>query len=880
MTEETQNSEEVETTSKSELPNQELSLGEDVSVEDLGIDLDSLSLNSSTILGKAKPKPTLTDNENKRVGRPREPDVGIFAWCEQFQYTPGVEFLKLHRMFPKTWEGLGIGGFIEEVYEPIDEHWLVDRWGGGSYQLDAYQRDTTGRSRKTKTKCIEISGLPKAYMGSDGRPHSIVSQLPNSSNSRRSADVLRRRTGLGRMRRGDDSDLYDDSESMPKPRMSNIDNPLVDASQLYTAIQNNKKSENEALGVIREAQKDVHSQMQETSKQQSEMYKTLLGQQKEEMLRLREESRNSADASSAPFKEMLRFLSQRGGSEASSEALEALRQTHNTSIETLSKEHNTHLSELRRSYETRQAQIVDELQRVRTQYSSEIEQIRSNYLEREKSAKDDAFRMYQSQLETLRNQSSEIRERHRDELTTLQRDKSEMLTQLRQDIAELRATNLAQDSANRVALLEKENSLRREYLEREQLLQTKIVSLENLSRTEKLEERQRIKEEFEAQYTSKSENLTVSFDTRLKALQESSELKIEVAKKEAQAAADLRVTRLESEIRALKKEFEVKETLSLEKSKLAHESAQKERETQRLILENTSKSKEAVHDMKVLELKNALDAAKREQEHLAQHAEPMSQDPFEQLERLSQIKERLKSHGFVTEGKDGEDKDSEPEQPKDFLGKILHYGPQMVAPILQRIDAATAVAQQAVSQQQNQEGMKSRQELLEKQQRLEMERAAAIQREQNLREHREMLQQRRLEREEVFAQERHRVSMARSMEEVRHPPPPHQPTEELVENAEDPPKTEEVSEMKDNGNSTLDQVGEYLDKAFSEGKTIPQITSEISMAQSLGYFSKDDLQQLLGKDFETLMAEMKKFPNLRSPKSRMKIRQLINELKQ
>jgi len=895
MIEDVQHSEEVkpEEASNSEdgaLENLQ-GLGEDVSVEDLGIDLEALSLNSPKILGRANPKPNLTVGGDKRgVGRPPSPDEGVFAWCEQFNYTPGVEFLKLHRMFPKTWEGLGIGGFIEEVYEPIDEHWLVERWGGGSYQLDAYQRDNTGRSRKTKVKCVEISGLPKAYMGTDGRPHPLSHQRTNSSNSRRSSDVLRRRIGLGKMRSRDgdspDFSAYDDEdvESVPRSRTSNIDKPLVDASQLYKAMQDNKRSENEALGVIREAQKDVHSQMQETSKQQNAMYQTLLDQQKDEMSRLREEGRTQAEASSAPFKEMLKFLSLKGESDTSSEVLEALRQTHNTSIQVLTKEHTNHLSELQRSYEVRQSQITDELQRVRSQYASDIEQVRGSYLDKEKSTKDDAFRMYQSQLESLRNQNSETRERHRDELSNLQRDKVETITQLRQDVSELRAASLTQDSTNRLTLIEKENSLRKEGFDREQLLQKKILSLETLGRTILLEERQRLKEEYESQFTSKFENLKVSYETRFQVLSESSELKIETAKKEAKSISDLAISRLESDIRSMKTEYDSKENLSFERSKLAQEVAQKERETQRLILENTSKSKDALNNMKILELKTALDTAKKEQEAQDQRADPISNDPFEQLDRLTQIKERLKSHGFISEkGSSEEDMPEVEEKPKDFLGKLLHYGPQVVAPILQRIDAATAVAQQAVSQQQGQEATQSRQDLFEKQQRLEMERAAAIQREQALREHREMLQQRRIEREDLIAQEQ----AAQRATQTIHPSTQPTYTEEPPQNSDLPEdirgssesNTEKGNVMATEEGSDYTAVGEYLSKALSEGKGVQQVVNEINTAKMLGYFSTDDLHRLLSEDFEILMGNLSTFPSLRSPKSRIKIRQIINGLK-
>ena len=118
-----------------------------------------------------------------------------------------------------------------------------------------------------------------------------------------------------------------------------IDKPLTDASTLYKAMQDTKKSENEALGVLREAQKDVHTQMQATAQQQADMYKTLLEQQKEEMRRVREESARAAESSSAPFKEMLKFMSVQGNDSSTRSNLDALRQAHDTAIQSLTREH-------------------------------------------------------------------------------------------------------------------------------------------------------------------------------------------------------------------------------------------------------------------------------------------------------------------------------------------------------------------------------------------------------------------------------------------------------------------------------------------------------------------------------------------------------------
>lgn len=904
---------------------------DEISPDELGIDLESLTINSPNILGKSKPKPTLTTSQDKRpVGRPPKEDEGLFAWCEQFNYTPGVEYMKLMRLYPKTWEGLSIGGFIEEVYEPIDEHWLADRWGGGSYQLEAYQRDTTGRSRKTQVKHVEISGIPRAYMGSDGRPHLLPSQqMSRPNSSRRSSDVLRRRMGLGRFRRDDDEDTggFDDggsTESIPRPRpTANVDKPLTDASTVYKMLQETKKSDNDALGVLREAQRDVHTQMQATSQQQTDMYKTLLDQQKEEMRRMREESGRAAENSSAPFKEMLKFVTTQGSGSASRENMDALRQAHDTAIQSLTREHASHVDNLRRTFEGRQTDLTDELNRIRTSYSQDIERIRGDYLEKEKSSKDDAFRQYQTQIQLVQTQNSDLRERHRDELAATTRDKNETINTLRQDLSEMRQALMTKEHESRMSIIERETVIRNEYAERERNLQERLNSLESQGRTSILDERQRAREEFEDRYNTKFEAMKASFESRLENMTKNTELTVSSAQREAKAAVEIgkkeisaqyesQVTRLESQLESLKSDYQAREQLSIERARMEHASAQKERENQRIILESTAQSREALAEMtrkqlesKVKELAKDLERSRQDQESLAQQAIPESSDPFDQLEKLNAIKERLKSHGFIdSAGKDDDPEEKEPEEekPKDLFGKILHYGPQFIGPILQRVDAATAVAQQAVSQQQQQQDvLKSREEVIQQQRMLEMEQQAAMSREVALRERREMLVQRRREREEALAAEAaQRQQMAEDMQQSRHQPPPDVevvdidspplaeyqiPAGEAYADMPEPAVQMEESIMADSHKGSAPSEGyvklaDYLSGALNDGKNAKSIVGELKMALMMNMFSRDVLNDVLSVDFDTLVETVGGVhPRLKSPKARLILKDVIKGMK-
>jgi len=886
-------------------------LGEEVSLDELDIDLESLKLPSTNILGRAKPKPTLASNESeskRSVGRPKKEDEGLFAWCEQFDYTPGVEFLKLTRLFPKTWEGMNISGYIEDIYEPVDEHWLADRWGGGSYQFDAYQRDSTGRSRKTIVKFIEISGMPKNFMGSDGKPHPLPSEHKDRSrSSRRSQDVLRRRMGLNRFRRDEEYDEnFDESRTESLPRRSNtrnVDQPLQDASALYKTITETRKTENDALGVLRDAQKDVHEQMQKTSEQQQQMYRQMLDQQKDEMRRLRDEQARSAESSTAPFKELLHFVSNQNNSSGAREQFDALRSAHESAISSLTREHSKHLDNLRQNFEGRQRQLQDELSHVRNQYSTEVERVRADYLEKEKSAKDDAFRNYQAQLEVLRQQTSEMRERQRDELANLSRDKNDVITLLRQEVSELRTQNLT-----------KEANLKSDWLEKENKLYRQIEKLQNSSKTNLLEERQRLKEEFEEKYEAKRQAITESYEAKMQALQVQCDLKVEMAQKEIKgkekefnSELKSRETHYESKLESLKMEYLTREDLANQRASLDKEASQRERDNQKLILETSAKSKEALDALMKKQLEQRNKELERQLAEVSNLSAPASNDPFEQLQRLTEIKDRLKEHGFISEvdKEGGSSENSEEDKPKDMFGKILKYGPQIVGPILQRIDQATSVAQQAVQQQQ-QDLLLSKQQAIAEQQRAEQERQASAQREADLRARRQMLLERRMMRDQetqqvqemrqkqmqeaLVAQQykqeeiarQQQQELAREQEQVKVEPivldQDNQPIQ--IDESQVLDLNESETDMDTQSNEGYKKLADYLKESLDAKKTASGIVGELKMALMMGMFSKDTLSEVLSNDFDTLVGILGGYHGeLKSPKSRILLKDVLKGLK-
>ena len=112
-----------------------------------------------------------------------------------------------------------------------------------------------------------------------------------------------------------------------------------------------------------------------------------------------------------------------------------------------------------------------------------------------------------------------------------------------------------------------------------------------------------MKEEFEDRYNAVRgsggyliEDRSAEKEAKLRVERAESEAKglVAIAKKELTAQYESQISRLEAQIDSLKLEYTSREQLTLERSRLEQESAQKEWENQRLILENTAQSREAL----------------------------------------------------------------------------------------------------------------------------------------------------------------------------------------------------------------------------------------------------------------------------------------------
>ena len=776
----------------------------EISADELGIDLNSLVLPEKTVLGKAKSSSTLgsIDDEPRSVGRPKTEELSLFNWCEKFDYAPGVDYLEVYRLHPKIWEGIQISGFVETLYEPTDEESIAERWGGGSFQFKAHQRDATGRNRIVDQKIIEISGVPQAYRGLDGERRQFFG---GKAPSARSDDVLRRRMGLTRFRDRDADAEADDREHR------NIDRPLLDASSLYKVQQGAKQAESDALNVLREAQKDAATQMQQTASRQEQMYQTMLTQQKEEIRRVREEAKEQG----APFRDMVQLLLTKGDDGASRAQLEELRRMHDKS-----------LSSLREASEARISTLQDEMNRQRMEYASQVERARNDYLHKEQASKEEAFRQYQAQLESIRVQHGEIREHHRDEVSAL---RTEMM-------------NL------RAEFQQRETALRDEHRGVVDKLQRSLDKAELSARQDRSEYESKIRSEYQEKFNERERFIREHYENKLDSI------------REQQSA---------------------KESIFNERQTIAQQHSQQERETQKLLIESASATREAVSQAYIQRLEAQIKDSQATIRRLEKQLESsdVSGDPFAQLEKLNAIKDKLREHGFVTDDDDREEKE---EAPKDFLGKVAHYGPQILGPILQRVDQATAIAQQAVQQQQR---PPQQQRLLEHQRSREESAQIAAERQQaaemaqlheaELQRRRETILRRRAEREA----QRLAASREAEVEDQQEIQPQTEETYTSPETVEvlgeqsddgiDQPIQEESVVAISERDQAFKRLAEFIAEGVRNKAASSSLVGKLKMAEMMGMFSKDDRLTVVLTPFDELHADLVRFePTLRSPKAR------------
>ena len=95
----------------------------------------------------------------------------INSWMLQRIDADKARSFKIERVHPAYQDSMSAIGFLEDIQSPIDERYIQQRWGGGTYTITA-QVPGKGRAGKKNlgTLQIDLPGPPLTYPGPDGKP--------------------------------------------------------------------------------------------------------------------------------------------------------------------------------------------------------------------------------------------------------------------------------------------------------------------------------------------------------------------------------------------------------------------------------------------------------------------------------------------------------------------------------------------------------------------------------------------------------------------------------------------------------------------------------------------------------------------------------------
>jgi hypothetical protein len=357
--------------------------------------------------------------------------ANLLEWTAKWEYQPGCQFVRVSREHPKVWEGIPIGGVTEEVYEPFDTDYLLERWGGGTYKLFAIQLDPDGKSRTVERKTVTLSGLPLSFRGPDGSPMA----LPQS---KRVEETMRNR------RRED----YDEDDDGGQGR----EGGSLSAVDLYYAAQANSQQSRamdpEALEVLRHAQNDANEHMARTMDQQQKLNENTIASQEREVERLREQMREKEQSQNTPFNYAMQMMETRSNAEMQNmrAQLDAIRSDHNNQTQMVQSEHGRvvegyqrEMDRLREDTRIREEQIRS---MVTGQFQGQIAALENRALMAETNANRNV-EMARSDGDRRENQTKMLLEtgfEGRFQLVNSQKERLERdLTATRKELAEFRA---------------------------------------------------------------------------------------------------------------------------------------------------------------------------------------------------------------------------------------------------------------------------------------------------------------------------------------------------------------------------------------------------------------------------------------------------------
>ena len=94
--------------------------------------------------------------------------TNLRAWMEQWTYERERGYVRVIRTYPKMHAGVAAHGFLEDLYQPVDEDYLKDTWGGGTYLVVATQPYNEGAAEMDR-RMVVVPGNPVWLPGPDGK---------------------------------------------------------------------------------------------------------------------------------------------------------------------------------------------------------------------------------------------------------------------------------------------------------------------------------------------------------------------------------------------------------------------------------------------------------------------------------------------------------------------------------------------------------------------------------------------------------------------------------------------------------------------------------------------------------------------------------------